>query len=692
MQRCSGSACTFDAGHSLVETSLPLGLGKDTTQAWSDTSVCTSTDYQYRVKPVNSGIQSASGCWNKSTTLAVSNFRSDFITRVKIPKYAGMNADFNDIRIYDETAKKELPYFIESIPTDKSYAIVWFKSGSSNNIKLYYDNSAAAGTGSLSAVFGSGVMGFFPFGEAAASSGTTYDMSGLGNNLGLNYTAPNGLADPGASKLGPDSGNVLRASGVNGKYAAKSGTNLPSGGTATIEAWINPNSTQTNGLYNGIVSYGYNEPLKRIYLSLQDNGRPAMLGFNNDFVPATGPQATFNAWNHIALVLNGTSIKFYMNGQPISGTLPQAQTLRGDVVLYVGMDNDWRAFNGLIEDVRIYNRELLAADIAMRYAPTLPSVTVGDASGSTTCQTFSGSWGDDTFYSTTLPVTMAAPVPPTTLNAVANNEAKVTLTWTNKTSDQTGFKIFRCTGSSCTFAGTPDYTIANTAAVNTTVTYVDTTGLVPGTVYKYKVQAYKTGVSCPWGSADDTAPTQNTVTMPLPVPTALSKAYSLSSNCSDLRFADSDGSTILSHWLESGCNTPATKAWLKFTSLPAGAKTIYQYYANPAATAPATPDLNTFFDFYDDFAGTTLNSSKWTKVENGGSFITQNNGLFVSGGNGYWNTTGLYSNTNFSRPFVLEFSHYRTLKSCPIQPTSTSSRPATWQANCGLPGLPAATA
>jgi len=668
LQRCSGVGCAFDAGYNLVENQLPPGLGKDTTQTWPDTSVCASAVYQYRLKPVNNGIQSASGCWNKSTSLNITDFKADFITRVKIPGnlagYAGMKDDFSDIRIYDESARKELPYWIES-KSDRNWAIVWFKTGSSNNIKLYYDNAAAPSAGNLAAVFGSGVMGFFPFGENAAFSGTTFDKSGQGNDLLLSYTAGNGLADPGASRLAPDSGNAISANGTNSKYAYKHVTVLPSGGTATIEAWIYPKAPQTNGLYNGIVSFGENLQAQRVYLSLQDNGRPAMQGFNNDFVPATGPQAVFNAWNHIAVVLNGTSsATLYMNGQPVSGTLSGNLTpaLNGLKNLRVGSDYDNRAFNGFIDDVRIYNRALTATDIAMRYAQALPSVTVGAASGSSSCQTFSNGWGDDTFYSATLPVTMAAPVPPATLNAVANNETKVTLTWSNKTSDQTGFKIFRCAGSGCSFAATPDYTVPNSAAINTTVTYTDTTGLTPGTIYKYMVKAYKSGVSCPWDSAADTAPTQNTVTIPLPVPSALSKAYSFSSTCNDLRFTDSDGSTILSHWLESGCNTSATKAWLKFTSLPAGAKSIYLHYNNQAATAPATPDLTTFFDFYDDFSGTTLNASKWTKVETCGSHITQNNGLIVDGGcnpSPNWNTVGMYSVNNFSRPFVLEFSHYR---------------------------------
>lgn len=650
MQRCTGAGCTFDAGHNLVENTRPWGLDMGTAQTWSDTDVCTSSDYQYRVKPVNNGIQSASGSWSKSAPLVVSNFRQDFITRVKIlgnaAGYPGMKNDFSDIRFYDEIAKKELPYWIES-KSDTNWAIVWLKTGSGNSINLYYGNGAAASASNLANVFGSGVKAILPFNETPTYNGYSYDMSGLDNYVRLYYSSPYGVADPGVLKLGPDSGNVLSTNGTNNKYGYKhyawGGLNLPTGGTATIEAWIYPYATQTNGLYNGIVSFGSDATAQRVYLSLQDNGRPATLTASNDFVPSTGPQAVFNAWNHIAVVLNGTTTAtLYMNGVPVSGTLsgglvPNLQNTSG--YLFVGADRDGRAFNGLIDDIRIYNRALTPADFAMRYAQALPAVTVGAPVASTP---FSSTWGDDdSYYSNTLPVTMAAPVPPTSLNAVANNETQITLTWTNKTSDQTGFKIYRCSGSGCSFAATPDYTIANTAAINTTVTYVDNTGLVPGTLYKYKVQTYKTGVTCPWESAEDTSPTNKSATPPLTAPSGLARTYTIATDCNDLRFVDSDGTTPLPYWLESGCNTARTRLTVKIPSIPNGSKQISLLYGNPAAAAKSD-GINTF-QFFEDFKGSTVDLTKWTITGGDAVDSMTNTGMSISGGFLHGGQSGVFN-------------------------------------------------
>ena|GEM_PF-4355267 len=73
------------------------------------------------------------------------------------------------------------------------------------------------------------------------------------------------------------------------------------------------------------------------------------------------------------------------------------------------------------------------------------------------------------------------------------------------------------------------------------------------------------------------------------------------SDCGDLRFTDSDGSTLLSYWIESGINTPSTRIWIKVPSIPASStKTIYVYYGNPSAVSQSNGKST--FIMYDDFS------------------------------------------------------------------------------------------
>jgi hypothetical protein len=74
----------------------------------------------------------------------------------------------------------------------------------------------------------------------------------------------------------------------------------------------------------------------------------------------------------------------------------------------------------------------------------------------------------------------------------------------------------------------------------------------------------------------------------------------------DIRFRDSDGSTELSHWRESYIASTSAIFWVKVPSVPAGAKTIYMYYGNDAASSASDGDAT--FIFFDDFSG---DLSKW---------------------------------------------------------------------------------
>jgi len=67
----------------------------------------------------------------------------------------------------------------------------------------------------------------------------------------------------------------------------------------------------------------------------------------------------------------------------------------------------------------------------------------------------------------------------------------------------------------------------------------------------------------------------------------------------DIRFVDSDGSTLLSHWRESYIASTSATFWVKVPSIPSGAKTIYMYYGNASASSATSGDAT--FIFFDDF-------------------------------------------------------------------------------------------
>ena len=147
------------------------------------------------------------------------------------------------------------------------------------------------------------------------------------------------------------------------------------------------------------------------------------------------------------------------------------------------------------------------------------------------------------------------------------------------------------------------------------------------------------------------------------------------SNLGNIRFcSNSVCSTELYAWLEScspSCTTSATSAsvWVKLTAaIPAngGTLTIYMIFESTSTNFDGiywgeTPTLSgtygqydngaNIFNFYDNFAGTTL-SGLWTQLSSHGTF-TVNNGLTIA----LTKSTGyafIYSDTTFSYPMVAE--------------------------------------
>jgi hypothetical protein len=102
------------------------------------------------------------------------------------------------------------------------------------------------------------------------------------------------------------------------------------------------------------------------------------------------------------------------------------------------------------------------------------------------------------------------------------------------------------------------------------------------------------------------------------------------SDCRDIRFTDINGQTLLSYWIESGCNTANTRIWVKVPNIPASStKTIYVYYGNSSVSSQSNGAAT--FDFFDDFLGTSLNTTRWY-VTSGTSYTVSNSILKITTG------------------------------------------------------------
>ena len=100
-------------------------------------------------------------------------------------------------------------------------------------------------------------------------------------------------------------------------------------------------------------------------------------------------------------------------------------------------------------------------------------------------------------------------------------------------------------------------------------------------------------------------------------------AGKMRTDCGDVRVFDTDETTLLNYWIESGCNTALTRIWVKVPVVPSGFKQIYINYGYPAYTSLSNPQ-NVFILYEDaEVASSWTETTLWerkTCYANAGSY------------------------------------------------------------------------
>ena len=191
----------------------------------------------------------------------------------------------------------------------------------------------------------------FSFDEGSGS--TVADASGNGNNGTVANTTW-----AAAGKYG----KALSFNGTSSRVTVPNAASLQLSAGMTLEAWVNPATTTAawrDVIYKGNDNY---------YLmgTTDHSGVPAgggtFAGANANAFAASA--LATNSWTYLATTYDGANLRLYVNG-----TLAATQAKTGAITsstnpLTIGSDPIWgQYFNGLIDDVRIYNTALTASQI-----------------------------------------------------------------------------------------------------------------------------------------------------------------------------------------------------------------------------------------------------------------------------------------------------------------------------------------
>ena len=296
-----------------------------------------------------------------------------------------------------------------------------------------------------------GLVAAYSFNEG---SGTTVSDSS-GNNL-------TGIIVGASWTTGGRYGNALSFNGSSSYVDLGNPTALQLTGSMTLEAWIN---AAVNPADDGQIVAKSDGTGGWQFKTSPDTGPHtfgvAVSGSSGSNVQRYSTTVrSLNTWYHVAGVYNATTgtLDIYVNGVlddgTLRGTIPTGQ-VNQTVNVNIGRRTGGFYFNGIIDEVRIYNRALSQAEIQTDMNTPIGSGTPPDTT---------------------------PPTAPSGLTATPASPTQINVSWTASTDNVgvTGYRVERCQGASC----------SNFAQIATPAsTTFNDTGLLGSTSYSYRVRA-----------------------------------------------------------------------------------------------------------------------------------------------------------------------------------------------------------
>lgn len=155
--------------------------------------------------------------------------------------------------------------------------------------------------------------------------------------------------------------SALSFDGINDYVKIPDSDNLDITGDLTIEAWVNTSQTGLGWIFSNCLEVS---PHDGFTLELY-NGKARFYSQNSDLFSAS--VINTGTWKHIAVTLSGTTATIYVDGVlDSSGTVntPNVNTVDQTIGASYALSY---FFQGLIDEVAIYNRALTASEIQQHY-------------------------------------------------------------------------------------------------------------------------------------------------------------------------------------------------------------------------------------------------------------------------------------------------------------------------------------
>src|SRR6516164_3405370 len=207
----------------------------------------------------------------------------------------------------------------------------------------------------------SGLVAAYSFDEG---SGTTVtDASGNGNNGTIT-----GATWSTAGKYG----KALSFNGSNAVVTIPDAASLHLSTGMTLEAWVNPSTVNAN--YRDVIYKG-NDNFYLEATSSHSSRPDAGMIAGGTYADAFGTAAlAANTWSFLTETYDGSTLRLYVNGTQVASTAHTGTIATSTNPLQIGGDSIYgQYFAGLIDEVRVYNVALTAAQIQTDQATPISS-------------------------------------------------------------------------------------------------------------------------------------------------------------------------------------------------------------------------------------------------------------------------------------------------------------------------------
>jgi len=219
------------------------------------------------------------------------------------------------------------------------------------------------GGGSIpSDTFTRGLVGYWAFEEG--SGNIAYDVSGYANNGTFGTYMVTSTDAWTTGKIG----QALQFDGTDDYVDCGTGSSLDITDAITLEAWVKAEAFVSDA---GIIGKNYGDSVYPYFLWVMSDGKVRLNSYGVDaehrWLILSSQPITTGSWYHIVGTFNTANANLYINGEaetPVGVGYPLPTNTK-DVWIgkYVYLDS----FNGVIDEVRIYNRALSAAEIRYHY-------------------------------------------------------------------------------------------------------------------------------------------------------------------------------------------------------------------------------------------------------------------------------------------------------------------------------------